>query len=61
VLAGLGGDRVSGEWSLWREGEPRREDDRRHGVLFQWEHADPPPGPCLTGQELGKKVRGPLG
>lgn len=48
VLAGLGGNRVAREWSLWREGEPRREDDRRHEVLFQWEHADPPPGPYLT-------------
>ena len=52
VLAGLGGDRIAREWSLWREGEPRREDDRRHEVLFQWEHADPPPGPYLTAEEL---------
>lgn len=52
VLAGLGGNRVAREWSLWREGEPRREDDRRHEVLFQWEHADPPPGPYLTEEEL---------
>jgi hypothetical protein len=52
VLAGLGGDRIAREWSLWREGEPRREEDRRHEVLLQWEHADPPPGPCLTAGEL---------
>ncbi len=52
VLAGLGGDRIAREWSLWREGEPRREDDRRHEVLFQWEHAGPPPGPYLTAEEL---------
>lgn len=52
VLAGLGGDRIAREWSLWREGEPQREDDRRHEVLFQWEHADPPPGPHLTAEEL---------
>ena len=52
VLAGLGGDRIAREWSLWREGELRREDDRRHEVLFQWEHADPPPGPYLTAEEL---------
>jgi hypothetical protein len=52
VLEGLGGDRIAREWSLWREGEPRREDDRRHRVLFQWEHADPPPGPYLTAGEL---------
>jgi hypothetical protein len=35
VLAGLGGDRIAREWSLWREGEPRREDDHWHEVLFQ--------------------------
>ena len=52
VLAGLGGDRIAREWSLWREGEVRREDDRRHEMLFQWEHADPPPGPYLTAEEL---------
>ena len=52
VLAGLGGDRIAREWSLWREGEPRREDDRRHEVLVQWGHADPPPGPYLTAGEL---------
>ncbi len=52
VLAGLGGDRIAREWSRWREGEPRREDDRRHEVLFQWEHADPPPSPYLTAEEL---------
>ena len=52
VLPGRGGDRIAREWSLWREGEPRREDDRRHEVLFQWEHADPPPGPYLTAEEL---------
>jgi hypothetical protein len=51
VLEGLGGDRITREWSLWREGEPRREDDRLHEVLFQWEHADPPPGPYLTADE----------
>jgi hypothetical protein len=33
VLAGLGGDRIAREWSLWREGGPRREDDRRHEEL----------------------------
>ena len=32
MLAGLGGDRIAREWSLWREGEPRREDDRLHEV-----------------------------
>lgn len=52
VLAGLGGDRIAREWSLWGEGEPRREDDCRHEVLFQWEHADPPPRPYLTTEEL---------
>lgn len=52
VLAGLGGDRITREWSLWRDGEPRREDDRRHEVLSQWEHANPPPGPYLTAGEL---------
>ena len=52
ALEGLGGDRIAREWSLWREGEPRREDDRRHEVLFQWEHADPPPGPYLTAEVL---------
>jgi hypothetical protein len=52
VLAGLGGDRIAREWSLWREGEPCREDDRRHEVLFQWEHADPLPGPYLTAEDL---------
>jgi hypothetical protein len=52
VLAALGGDRIAREWSLWRDGEPWREDDRQHEVLFQWEHADPPPGPCLTAEEL---------
>ena len=52
VLEGLGGDRIAREWSLWREGEPRREDDRRHEVLLQWEHADPPPGRYLTAEEL---------
>jgi len=46
------GNRIAREWSLWREGEPRREDDRLHGVLFQWEHADPPPGLYLTAGEL---------
>jgi hypothetical protein len=55
VLEGLDGDRIAREWSLWREGEPRREDDRRHGVLFQWEHADPPLGPYLTAGELGAR------
>ena len=52
VLAGLGGDRIGRERSLWRDGEPQREDDRRHEVLFQWEHVDPPPGPYLTAEEL---------
>ena len=52
VLASLGGDRIAREWSLWREGEPGREDDRRHEVLLQWEHADLPPGPYLTVEEL---------
>jgi hypothetical protein len=58
VLAGLGGDRIAREWSLWREGEPRREDDRLHEVLFQWEHADPPPGPYLTAGELEARFEG---
>jgi hypothetical protein len=61
MLEGLGGDRITREWSLWREGEPRHEDDRLHAVLFQWEHADPPPGPYLTAEELDRTVRGPLG
>ena len=61
VLAGLGGDRIAREWSLWREGEPRREDDRRHEVLFQWEHADPPPGPYLTAEELEARFEARLG
>jgi hypothetical protein len=52
VLEGLECDRIAREWSLWREGEPRREDDRRHEVLFQWEHDNPPPGPYLTADEL---------
>jgi hypothetical protein len=55
VLAALDGDRIAREWSLWREGEPRREDDRLHGVLFQWEHADPPPGPYLTAGEINAR------
>ena len=53
---GLGGDRIAREWSLWREGEPRREDDRRHEVLLQWEHADPPPGPYMTAEELEARI-----
>jgi hypothetical protein len=52
ALDGLGGDRSAREWSLWREGEPRREDDRLHEVLFQREHADPPSGSYLTAGEL---------
>jgi hypothetical protein len=52
VLEGLECDRIAREWSLWREGEPRREDDRRHEVLFQWEHDNPPLGPYLTADEL---------
>src|ERR1700690_2208983 len=52
VLASQGDDRIVREWNLWREGEPRREDERLHEVLFQWEHADPPPTPYLTAEEL---------
>jgi hypothetical protein len=52
VLASLGGDRIAREWNLWQEGQARREDDRRLGVLSQWEHADPPSRPYLTAGEL---------
>ena len=40
ALEGLGGDRIAREWRLWREGEQRSEEDSRHEVLLQWEHAD---------------------
>lgn len=52
ALEVLDGDTVAREWNLWREGEPRREDDRLLGVVFQWEHAEPPPGGYLSKEEV---------
>lgn len=52
ALEVLDGDTVAREWNLWREGQPRREDDRQLGVVFQWEHAEPPPGGYLSKEEV---------
>ncbi|WP_147268322.1 hypothetical protein [Spongiactinospora rosea] len=43
---------VSRQWNWWQEGRERRERERLHRILEQWDHAAPPPGGYLSKEEL---------
>jgi hypothetical protein len=44
VLNVLGMDHAIRDWNLWEPGRRKAEEDRRHAVLEEWDHAEPPPG-----------------
>jgi hypothetical protein len=46
------GGRIIREWNWWQVGQQQLEGDRVRAVISQWDHATPPPGGYLTGEQL---------